>query len=125
MYGPPMAATQTLTLIVEDDASTREFLVRALEKKGIGTVQASSVGEALVALEREPLPASIVLDLMLPDANGVVLLRRIRRDEIPVRVAVVTGMADPNGFFDAMKLMPDRIFKKPLKLAELIDWLHE
>lgn len=120
-----MAATQTNTLIVEDDASTREFLVRALAKNGIGTVQAASVGEALVALEREPLPTSIVLDLMLPDANGVVILRRIRRNEIPIRVAVMTGMADPNGFFDAMKLAPDRVFKKPLKLTELIEWLQE
>jgi DNA-binding response OmpR family regulator len=117
-----MSATQAITLIVEDDASTREFLVRALERKGMGTVQAASVGEALVALEREPQPTSVVLDLMLPDANGVVILRRIRRDEIPIRVAVVTGMADPKGFFEALKLAPDKIFKKPLRLGELIEW---
>jgi DNA-binding response OmpR family regulator len=117
-----MAATQTVTLIVEDDASTREFLVRARERNGIGTVQAASVGEALVALEREPHPSSVVLDLMLPDANGVVILRRIRRNEAPIRVAVVTGMADPTAFFDALKLAPDKIFKKPLKLGELIEW---
>jgi DNA-binding response OmpR family regulator len=117
-----MSATQAITLIVEDDASTREFLVRALEKKGMGTVQAASVGEALVALEREPHPSSVVLDLMLPDANGVVILRRIRRNEAPIRVAVVTGMADPTAFFDALKLAPDKIFKKPLKLGELIEW---
>jgi DNA-binding response OmpR family regulator len=120
-----MAATQTLTLVVEDDPSTREFVVRALEKKGIGTVQATSAGEALVALQREPLPGTIILDLMLPDANGVIILRRIRRDELPVRVAVVTGMTDPEGFFNTMKLVPDRIFKKPLRLSELINWLQE
>lgn len=120
-----MATTQAVTLIVEDDASTREFLAKALEKKGIGTVQASSVGEALVALEQEPHPTSMVLDLMLPDANGVVVLRRIRRNETPIRVAVVTGMADPQGFFEAIKLTPDKIFKKPLKLAELFEWLQE
>jgi DNA-binding response OmpR family regulator len=120
-----MATTQAVTLIVEDDASTREFLVKALEKKGIGTVQASSVGEALLALDHEPTPTSMVLDLMLPDANGVVVLRRIRRNETPIRVAVVTGMADPQGFFEAIKLMPDRIFRKPLKLTELFEWLQE
>jgi DNA-binding response OmpR family regulator len=120
-----MAATQTLTLVVEDDPSTREFIVRALEKKGMGIVEAASVGEALVALQREPLPSSMILDLMLPDANGVVILRRIRRNELPIRVAVVTGMSDPQSFFDAMKLAPDRIFKKPLKLSELLAWLQE
>jgi DNA-binding response OmpR family regulator len=120
-----MAATQTLTLVVEDDPSTREFIVRALEKKGMGTAQATSAGEALVALQHEPLPSTIILDLMLPDANGVIILRRIRRDELPIRVAVVTGMTDPEGFFGAMKLTPDRIFKKPLRLSELISWLQE
>jgi DNA-binding response OmpR family regulator len=120
-----MAATQTLTLVVEDDSSTREFVVRALEKKGMATIQATSVGEALVALQHEPLPSTLILDLMLPDANGVILLRRIRRDEMPIRVAVVTGMTDPEGFFNTMKLTPDRIFKKPLRLTELINWLQE
>ena len=120
-----MAATQTLTLVVEDDPSTREFIVRALEKKGIGTIQATSAGEALVALQRDPQPTTIILDLMLPDANGVIILRRIRRDELPIRVAVVTGMTDPEGFFNTMKLTPDRIFKKPLRLSDLITWLQE
>jgi len=120
-----MAATQTLTLVVEDDSSTREFVVRALEKKGMATIQATTVGEALVALQQEPLPSTLILDLMLPDANGVILLRRIRRDDMPIRVAVVTGMTDPEGFFNTMKLTPDRIFKKPLRLTELINWLQE
>jgi len=34
-------------------------------------------------------------------------------------------MTDPEGFFNTMKLTPDRIFKKPLRLTELINWLQE
>src|SRR5258706_14561551 len=120
-----MAATQTFTLVVEADPSTREFIVRALEKKGMGTIQATSAGEALVALQKEPQPTTIILDLMLPDANGVIILRRIRRDELPIRAAVVTGMTEPEGFLSPMKLTPDRIFKKPLRHHELTTLLQK
>jgi len=118
-----MAATQIMTLVVEDDPSTREFMVRALGKHGIGTLEAATIGEALVMLEQEPLPNAVLLDLMMPDANGVVLLRRIKRDGLPIRVAVVTAVHDPNAFFDMLKYPPDRTFRKPVEAAELVEWL--
>lgn len=120
-----MAATQIVALIVEDDASTREFIVKVLEKVGIDTLQAASVGEALVMMEQEPLPTAVILDLMLPDASGTILLRRIKRDALPVRVAVVTGVKDPYAFWDVLRFPPDRLFKKPLDISELVAWLQQ
>jgi DNA-binding response OmpR family regulator len=120
-----MSATQMLALVVEDDPSTREFLVRALTKVGIDTLEAASVGEALVRMEQEPLPTAVVLDLMLPDASGTILLRRIKRDALPVRVAVVTGVKDPYSLWDVLRFPPDKLFKKPLNLTELINWLQQ
>jgi two-component system OmpR family response regulator len=120
-----MSATQLLTLVVEDDPTTREFMVRALEKHGIGTREAGTVGEALIMLEQEPLPTTMLLDLMMPDANGVVLLRRIKRDALPIRVAVVTAVHDPNMFFDMLKYPPDRLFKKPVQISEILDWVSQ
>jgi DNA-binding response OmpR family regulator len=120
-----MTATQLLTLIVEDDPSTREFLAKALAKHGIHPVEAGSVGEALVRLDREPMPGAIVLDLVLPDANGSIVLHRVRRKGLPIRVAVVTGVADPSPHLQGGNFAPDRVFKKPLDLAALIAWLRE
>jgi DNA-binding response OmpR family regulator len=120
-----MAATQIVALIVEDDPSTREFLVKALAKHGIDTHEAASVGEALILLEQEPLPSVMILDLMLPDASGTILLRRIKRDALPIRVALVTGVKDPYAFWDVLRFPPDRLFKKPLDLSELVAWLQE
>jgi DNA-binding response OmpR family regulator len=120
-----MAATQIVALIVEDDASTREFIVKALGMHGIDTMEAASVGEALILMEQEPLPTVVILDLMLPDASGTILLRRIKRDALPVRVAVVTGVKDPYAFWDVLRFPPDRIFKKPLNVAELVTWLQD
>ena len=119
-----MSTTQTLALIVEDDTSTREFLVRALAKSGVATVEARTAGRALVMLEQDTLPSVVILDLVLPDANGAILLRRIRRDRLPIRVAIVTGVPDPWVFLDP-KYPPDRVFGKPVQVAELVEWVRQ
>lgn len=121
----PATATDLLTLIVEDDPSTRQLLTRALQKHGFEPVEARTVGEALVRLEQAPMPHSIVLDLMLPDASGAIVLHRVRRKALPIRVAVLTGMADPAPHLQGGNFAPDRIFKKPLDLCDLIAWLRE
>ena len=92
-----LVAPQVTAVVVEDDASTREFLVRALAKGGVATVEARTVGRALAMLEQDTLPSVVVLELGMPDANGAILLRRIRRDRLPMRVAIVTGVPDPVG----------------------------
>lgn len=120
-----MPATPMLILIVEDDASTRDVLARALAEHGMESAEAGTVGAALMRLDRDPVPAAVLLDLTLPDADGGTVLRRIRRDRLPVRVAVVTGHPDPDAVFEAMALAPDRIFRKPVDLAALVAWLRD
>ena len=120
-----MAATQIVALVVEDDPSTREFVVKALAKHGIDTHEAATVGEALVLLGQDPRPTAILLDRMLPDASGTILLRRIKRDSLPIRVAVVTGVKDPYALWDVLRVPPDRLFRKPLNVAELVAWLQQ
>jgi DNA-binding response OmpR family regulator len=86
-------------------------------------VVAQSVGQALIRLEMGLLPSVVILDLKLPDASGGLLLRRIRRDMLPIRVAIVTGVDDPESHMDVVRYPPDRIFKKPLDVWELLEWL--
>jgi DNA-binding response OmpR family regulator len=117
------AALAVRTLIVEDDPDSSEVLAEALTAEGFEVDVAASVGQALIKLERGLLPAAMIVDLRLPDASGGLLLRRIRRDELPIKVAVVTGVPDPASHFDATRFPPDRIFKKPLDLASLLAWL--
>lgn len=120
-----MSSTKPLALIVEDDPSTREFMVLALKKHQIACAEASSVGEALLRLDQEPKPDTVILDLMLPDAKGTVLLKRVRRDNLPLRIAVVTGAPDLAQFSELLRTPPDAIFRKPLSLAALIAWLRQ
>ena len=119
-----MSNTDPLALIVEDDPSTREFMVLALAKHQIPSVEASTVGEALVRLDQNPKPTALILDLMLPDAKGTVLLRRLQRENTPIRVAVVTGAPDLVQFSELLRFPPDAIFRKPLNLAAMIAWVR-
>jgi CheY-like chemotaxis protein len=64
-------------LLVDDEPIVRDVVVRYLERDGHKTLTAASGGEAQRLLERE-LPSLVVLDVMLPEVNGLDLCRWIR-----------------------------------------------
>lgn len=118
-----MSATfdKTRTLIVEDDASTCTALQWIIDRMGHEVDHARTLTGAMDKLAWSP--NCIVLDLMLPDGNGVELLRRIREQGFPVHVAVTTGMSEPDILAQVRALNPDALMNKPIKLAELERWL--
>ena len=66
----------------------------------------------------------VVLDLHLPDGNGIDLLRRVRERKLPVRVAVTTGSGGEDLLAAVRALGPDALFIKPVRPAELFAWLR-
>jgi two-component system response regulator RegA len=112
---------QCRTLLVEDDRDTCEAISRILRRRGFVIDTASSVHEAVDKLNAHP--ACVVLDLMLPDGNGIELLRLIRELNLPVRVAVATGSGDTDLMSSAILLKPDAFFTKPIDATELVSWL--
>jgi CheY-like chemotaxis protein len=109
-------------LIVEDDTVARLGLVQLLEPRGFSTAVARTLDEGLAKLAWRP--DFVVLDLSLSDGRGTVLLRRIRADRLPIRVAVTTGTADECLVAAAQVLRPDRLFRKPYSTVDLLDWLE-
>ena len=104
-------------LVVEDDAATRNALKRIFVNKGWSVRVASTVAEGLAQLD--PPPDCVILDLMLPDAGGEVILRTIRDGKMPTRVAVCTGTHDPTRLTLVAGLGPDALLQKPIALDDI------
>src|SRR5688500_6437854 len=112
-------------LVVEDDHDTRDVMVGLLRRAGCDVRAAASAGEALLQIEGS-LPTHIMLDLLLPDAGGVVVLRAIRRRQLPVRVAVLTAAGPRSAAVtEAQQWDPEAVFFKPIRFAEIETWLAQ
>ena len=76
-------------LIVEDDADLVNLTTRWLERAGYDVQHAGDGAAALKLLGNDPLPALVLLDIMLPKIDGFEVLRRIRADARTKRLPVV------------------------------------
>src|SRR5258706_12619737 len=80
------------TVIVDDDESCRTLLDKFLRVRGHASACAGSLAEARPMLGGDC--RRVILDLNLPDGQGTELLRLIRDENLPIKVAVTTGGSD-------------------------------
>jgi DNA-binding response OmpR family regulator len=109
-------------LLVEDDRRAHQLLLQVLVGIGYEVISAMTQASGLAGLGRGL--DCVILDLQLPDGCGEAILRRIRYEGLPVRVAVTTAVADPGRLRKLAELEPDLLLKKPIDLDELIRWLE-
>lgn len=107
-------------LVVEDDPLIASFMVKGLIKQGFDTQQAASAADAHVALSEGGVGV-VLLDLGLPDLDGLELLRQIRATGSRVAVVTVTARSDPADHAEAARLGVDGRLLKPFALADLIE----
>lgn len=112
-----MVMARRCLLVVEDDPITRKALQRYFQIKGWEVRVASTVAEGLTLLD--PPPDCVILDLMLPDQGGEAVLRKIRDDRLPTRVAVCTGSSDRDRLDLVAGMRPDALLIKPIAVADL------
>lgn len=109
----------TTVMIIEDDDSVRDSLARALIDLGHRTIQAGSGRIALDILREEQIDA-IILDLRMPEMDGLELLRRLRADRIGAPpVAILTGYATSANTIEAMRLGAFDHLTKPIRRDDL------
>lgn len=117
-----MKNTKNFTLlVVEDEEDIRELISYNLEREGF-TVQAVESGEeALKYVAKRPVDL-VILDLMLPNMDGLEVCRRIRADaslrELPV--LMVTAKAEETEVVVGLELGADDYLCKPFKPRELV-----
>lgn len=110
-------------LIVEDDKITRHALRSLLMQAGHDVVETATCDDAIAALV--PAPDWLVLDLMLPDADGEVVLRKIRSEQLTTSVAVITSTADRKRVENVLDLRPDLLMTKPINFVRFLNILKE
>jgi two-component system, OmpR family, response regulator MprA len=105
-------------LIVDDDRSLREALRRALTLGGYDTVSAASGKEALTQVEQAS-PDALVLDIGLPDLDGLEVCRRLRADGNRVPVLMLTARDAIEDRIDGLDAGADDYLVKPFDVGEL------
>lgn len=106
-------------LVVEDFAPMRGTLERALRGAGFAVDGASDGEEALYHL-KEAVHDVVILDLMLPQVDGLTVLRRMRAAANPAHVLVLTARDAVDDRVAALDLGADDYLVKPFALAELL-----
>ena len=81
------------TLVVDDEPSVRHLTMHWLEKAGYLCREAASAAEAVQVLQLEPADVAIV-DLRMPDQDGLVLARALLLHHPHTAILMMTGVAD-------------------------------
>jgi len=106
-----------VVLVVEDDQETRTALVRALGTRGYRIDEAADGQEALRHWESRR-PDVVLLDLGLPDIDGLDLIRRIRR-ESTTPIVILSGRYEEQEKVEALERGADDYVTKPFGVDEL------
>jgi two-component system KDP operon response regulator KdpE len=104
-------------LIVDDEPPIRKLLRMGLTSQGYEVLDAPNGKTALELLDKKP--DLVILDLGLPDIDGLELLRRIRSREEGLPVVVLSSRGDEAGKVAALDLGADDYVTKPFGMDEL------
>jgi len=109
---------KSTVLVVDDEILIRKSLSRVLREKGYAVEGASTGAEGLekVASVR---PQVMILDMRLPDTDGLSVLRRVRQVDPLVQVIVITAFGDVQSAVEAMKLGACDFLRKPYEKEDI------
>jgi DNA-binding response OmpR family regulator len=109
-------------LLIEDDSRLAEMVGEYLGKAGFHVIHAENGTRGLALHGREPVDA-VILDLMLPDTDGLEICRQIRaRSDSPI--LMLTARGDPMDRVVGLEMGADDYLPKPFELAILLARIH-
>jgi two-component system, OmpR family, KDP operon response regulator KdpE len=106
-------------LVVDDEPPIRRLLRASLTAQGYRVLEATT-GRAAIASLDEDAPEVMLLDLGLPDADGLEVIRRVRASGSKVPIIVLSSRGDERGKVQALDLGADDYVTKPFGMAELV-----
>ena len=109
----------TRILVVEDDLAIRTGLVEKLGREGYLVDQAEDGAVALRKLKRDP-PELVVLDIMLPQVDGLTVLRDLRTRHATLPVLILSARGEEQQKVEGLRAGADDYLAKPFGLDELM-----
>jgi PAS domain S-box-containing protein len=114
---------QTLILVIDDDALVRQSTVRILEKVGFSMISGDTAAEA-VRLTHTHRPTLVLLDVILPDGNGIDVARKIKQDATLAGVFVIllsgTQISSEDQAEGLSKGLADGYITRPFSQSEFL-----
>ena len=105
-------------LVVDDEKSLLDFVRHNLEERGYQTFTAANGLEALAIFQQESIDL-VILDVMMPDMNGLETIRRIRENST-VPIIVLSALGEEKDKIQALNLGADDYLTKPFGVGELL-----
>ncbi len=113
-----------MILIIEDDDFLQGLEAKKLKKEGYDVLTASNSVEAFKILNANTKPDMVLLDLLLPDVDGFMILKKIREDENLKRIPVIvfSNLSEEKDIEEANKLgISEFMVKSNFTLDELAE----
>lgn len=108
-----------IILVVEDDTALRTLLTEILELEGYEVITARDGFDALNKLNNR-LPVLILLDLMMPEMDGIALLEELERRNLRSKIPIIVISADHLAEKKLRHVRPEGYLPKPLEIEDLL-----
>ncbi len=111
---------QGKVLLVDDEVDFTRVLAQRLETRDFEVETADNGLKALESIKQTSYDI-ILLDLQMPEMNGLETLKQLRKDHPDLQVVLLTGQGDLKSGIEAMKLGAADFLEKPADINELIE----
>jgi DNA-binding NtrC family response regulator len=120
-----MATVPPLVLLVDDEAPFVETMTKRLEKRELKVNAALSGKEALEMLDKHRNMDVVILDVKMPEMDGIETLRQIKKAYPLTEVIMLTGHATVETAIEGMKLGAYDYLMKPCDIEQLMEKVQE
>jgi DNA-binding NtrC family response regulator len=111
-------------LIIEDEKEILDIIARILTSEGYNTIEAEN-GTSAVHIAKSIKPDAVILDLKLPDYNGIRLLGELKAMDRALQVIILTAHGSQDAVRSAMELGAFNFLTKPFEFSELCDAMRD
>ncbi|HLY66448.1 MAG TPA: sigma-54 dependent transcriptional regulator, partial [Chloroflexota bacterium] len=111
---------QRRLLVADDDASIRQLMKTFLEGEGYDVLEASSGSEILKQLDSDKRPELVVMDLRMPETNGIEVLEKLRSEHSEVGAILMTAYGTANTAIQAIQMGAFDYVTKPFELDDVL-----